>query len=272
MFDHHYELLLTVRCHPIKDLFVCSLQDDIIKLKAGLKGMPALAEVPFFSTNDVITGLAWLLACDARGRPRPGQKAQGEQNKGFVLVEYSKRGMPNGLIPTGYVGNLTESVAAVCTSDGSLQTQPHTGTSLMHSLLVAVCSIRKAILQTLEPNWGLQTLAKGLAHQKAADFHKFVAAVHAVDHDIRLTNWNTFNNQTDFGFGKTTHMSGYFRMAGADLCCVVQRLDGNGVGLRFESTWAGYERVLGSPVLPCLAPTSGVPQALQDVLNLHAAE
>lgn len=242
-----------------------------MRLKAGLKGHPALAEVPFFSTNDVITGLTWLLACDARARSRPGQKAEGEQSKGFVLVEYSKRGIPSGLIPEGYIGNLTESVVAVCTSDGSLTSEPDTASSLMNSLAAAVCSNRKAILQTLEPNWGLQTLAKSLAHQKAADFHRFVAAVHAVDHDLRLTNWNTFNNQLDFGVGKKAHMSGYFRMAGANLCCVVQRLDGNGVGLRFESTWEGYERVLASPVLPCLAPTSGAPQQLQDALKSHAA-
>lgn len=248
------------------------LQDDLARVKAGLVGHPALSSVPFFSTNDVTTALAWLLACDARGRPRPGQRAAGEQNKGFVLVEYSKRGLPPGVVPAGFIGNMTESVIMTCASDGSMTHDPDAASSLMNSLATAVCSVRKGIMATLQPNWGLQTLAKGVNTQTADAFQKFIDAVHAIDHDIRLTNWNTFNNQIDFGTGKKAHMSGYFRMAGANLCCVVQRLDGNGVGVRFESTWAGYERVLVSPILRSLAPSSGVPQQLQDALQARVAK
>ena len=97
-----------------------------------------------------------------------------------------------------------------------------------------------------------------------------IDSVHAIDHDMRLTNWNTFNNQLDFGSGNRARMTGYFRMAGANLCCVVRRFDGDGIGLRFESTWASYQRVLASPILPCLAPSSGVPNSLQDALQAHA--
>lgn len=247
-------------------------QDDLVKLKASLAGHAALADIPFFSTNDIITGLAWLLACDARKRLRPGQKEEGQQSKGFVLVEYSKRGVPAGLLPKGYTGNMTESVMMTCMSDGSMTNDPNSDTNLMHSLAAAICSTRKAILQTMKPNWGLQTLAKGINAQTADNFQKFVDAVHAVDNDIRLTNWNTFNNKLDFGSGSNAHISGYFRMAGANLCCVVERLDGNGVGLRFESTWVGYKRVLGSPILPSLAPSSGVPKELQDALHAHSIQ
>lgn len=245
-------------------------QADLLRLKARLVGHPALAPLPFFSTNDVTTALAWLLACDARDRARPGQKARGEQSKGFVLVEFSKRGLPRGLVPAGYIGNLTESVMLTCTSDGTMKEDPNTANNLMDSLAVTVCSVRTGILKTLEPNWGLQALASGITHQKAESFQKLVEAVHAVDHDVRLTNWNTFNNQFDFGSGKKADMTGHLRMAGGNLCCVVRRLDGNGVGLRFESTWAGYERVLASPILPCLSSSSGVPQQLQDALQAHA--
>ena len=245
------------------------LQEDILKLKAALSDHPALASLPFFSTNDVVTALAWLLACDARERARPGQKARGEQNKGFVLVEYSKRGVPPGLVPEGYIGNLTESVLVTCTSDGSLNDDPDTAENLMKSLAAAVRSVRTSILGTLRPNWGLNALASGIKAQKAEAFQKFVEVVHAIDHDMRLTNWNTFNNQVDFGSGQKAHMTGYFRMAGANLCCVVQRLDGDGVSLRFETTWAGYQRVLASPILPCLASCSTVPQQLQDALRAH---
>ena len=249
---------------------VLLLQADLLRLKARLVGHPALAPLPFFSTNDVTTALAWLLACDARDRARPGQKARGEQSKGFVLVEFSKRGLPRGLVPAGYIGNLTESVMLTCTSDGTMKEDPNTANNLMDSLAVTVCSVRTGILKTLEPNWGLQALASGITHQKAESFQKLVEAVHAVDHDVRLTNWNTFNNQFDFGSGKKADMTGHLRMAGGNLCCVVRRLDGNGVGLRFESTWAGYERVLASPILPCLSSSSGVPQQLQDALQAHA--
>ena len=233
-------------------------------------GHPALASVPFFSTNDVTAALAWLLACDARDRTRPGQNATGKQNKGFVLVEYSKRGLPVGLIPEGYVGNLTDSVLLTCTSNGSMTCDPDAGSNLMNSLAAAVCTVRAGILNTLEPNWGLQTLAKSIKTQKAESFQQMIDTVHAIDHDVRVTNWNTFNNQLDFGSGNRAQMTGYFRMAGGNLCCVVRRFDGDGVGLRFESTWADYQRVLASPILPCLAPNSGVPHSLQDALQAHA--
>jgi hypothetical protein len=163
------------------------LQADLLGLKARLNDHPALASVPFFSTNDVTTALAWLLACDARDRARPGQKAKGEQSKGFVLVEFSKRGLPVGLIPAGYIGNLTESVVLTCTSDGNMTGDPNAANNLIHSLAVAVCSIRTGILQTLEPNWGLQTLARGIAHQTAESFQKFVDAVHRLDPDVRVS-------------------------------------------------------------------------------------
>ena len=257
---------LAIKLHSI----TCLLQADLSRLKARLVGHSALASIPFFSTNDVITALAWLLACDARDRVRPGQKAKGEQSKGYVLVEYSKRELPLGLIPTGYIGNLTDSVLLTCTSDGTMTSDPDAASNLMTSLAAAICSVRTGILQTLKPHWGLQTLAGGITHQKAESFQKMVDAVHAIDHDLRLTNWNTFNNQLDFGSGRKAHMTGYFRMAGANLGCVVQRVDGNGVNLRLESTWPGYQRVLASPVLPCLAPSSGVPQELQDALQAQA--
>ena len=245
-------------------------QADLLGLKARLKDHPSLASVPFFSTNDVTTALAWLVACDARDRARPGQRGKGEQSKGFVLVEFSKRGLPVGVIPAGYIGNLTESVMLTCTSDGNMTGDPSVANNLIDSLAAAVCSVRTGILQTLEPNWGLHTLARGMTHQTAASFQRFVDTVHRLDPDVRVSNWNTFNNQIDFGSGRKASMTGHFRMAGANLCCVVRRLDGNGVGLRFESTWAGYQRVLASPVLPCLAPSSGVPQQLQDALQAQA--
>ena len=248
------------------------LQSDLMKLKARLTDHPALASLPFFSTNDVSSALAWLLACDARDRARPGQKAKGAQSQSFILVEYSKRGLPQGLIPEGFIGNLTESVLVTCTSDGSMTHDPDAARNLIDALAAAVHSVRSGVLQTMDPKWGLKTLASGIKPQKAEAFQKFVDAVHAVDHDIRLTNWNTFNNQLDFGSGQKARMTGHFRMAGANLCCVVRRLDGDGVGLRFESTWAGYQRVLTSPILPCLASGSGVPQQLQDALQAHAID
>lgn len=235
-------------------------------------GHPALTSVPFFSTNDITTALAWLLACDARDRTRPGQKTRGEQNNGYVLVEYSKRGLPVKLIPQGYIGNLTESVLLTCTSDGSMTHDPDAASNLLNSLAAAVCSVRTGILNTLRPNWGLQTLAKGIKTQKAESFQQMIDAVHTIDHDVRLTNWNTFNNQVDFGSGRKAQMTGYFRMAGANLCCVVRRFDGDGVGLRFDSTWGSYKKVLVSPILPCLAPGSGVPHSLQDALQAHATK
>lgn len=81
---------------------------------------------------------------------------------------------------------------------------------------------------------------------------------------------NTFENKLDFGTGGKAHITGFLRMPGINICCIVRRFDGNGVGLRMEASMQGYENVLASPVLPALAPTSGVPAALQAAIRAYA--
>lgn len=47
-----------------------SAQEDLRALKLALQSHPATAHLPFFSTNDVIIGLAWMLQTDALGVDR----------------------------------------------------------------------------------------------------------------------------------------------------------------------------------------------------------
>ena len=250
-------------CTTILTRFVYHLQADIAALKAELTGHPALAALPFFSTNDVISALAWLLACDMRSRARPGQKAAGHRSTAMMMVEMTQRGLPAGLIPQGYSGNLTAAVAATAVSDGSNCSLPDERQHLLSSLASAVRACRTVLLAISQPGWALETLVAEAALCRAGGFAALVAKVAAADMDTRMTNWATFDNQLDFGTGGKAHITGYERMGGMNICCVVKNIDGSGVGIRMESSLEGLDRALASPLLPALAPKASISQALQ---------
>ena len=242
-------------------------QADIATLKAELQGHAALAALPYFSTNDVISALAWLLACDMRNGARPGQKAAGQRSMAMTMVEMTQRGLPPGLIPQGYIGNLTAGLMAIAASDGSPCPAPDERQHLLGSLACAVCAFRTALLATSQPGWALHVLVADAALCSVGGFAGLVAKGAAADIDTRLTNWATFDNQLDFGTGGKAHVTGYERMAGMNLCCVVKNMDGSGLGIRMESSREGFERVLASPVLSALAPNASISQALQERLR-----
>lgn len=52
------------------------VQADVKVLKAAMQSQGA---IPFFSTNDIVLAIAWMLFCDARGLQRPGQGPSGSR-------------------------------------------------------------------------------------------------------------------------------------------------------------------------------------------------
>ena len=176
-------------------------QADLAALKARLARDARVAQLPLFSTNDVVAALAWLLSCDSRSRPRPGQKPCGCVNRILLMVDLSNRGLPPGLVPSGYVGNLTEAVQPTCTSDGTCMASPNSPDSMMYSLAGAVVAVRSAILAASQPGWALQALAVTCGRQTAQGFGEYVDAARQGDIDTRITNWNTLDNRVDFGTG-----------------------------------------------------------------------
>ena len=53
---------------------VCSssliLQADLKSLKSELQSHAAVCHLPYFSTNDIVASLAWMLCADAEGHDR----------------------------------------------------------------------------------------------------------------------------------------------------------------------------------------------------------
>lgn len=97
------------------DALLPLVQATLNALKARILAHAAAEGIPFVSSNDIITALAWLVFNDAHGLQHPGQ---GRGRLGMIASDLARNGLPSALLSPGFFGNLV--VVRTQADDGML--------------------------------------------------------------------------------------------------------------------------------------------------------
>ena len=164
------------------------------------------------------------------------------------------------LAPKGFLGNLVNPAGVYVQSDGSNQEDTDEFTSLQSALALTIAAIRSTIIKEREPTKLAQTLGghfEGML--PAAVYAAVLEAIGGAGLDALITNWNQAGHESmDFGEGPAKSLNGHFGVQRGKLVGIVA-LSEDTVGVRLPvNSGEGLARLRASPVLPVLAPASGL--------------
>lgn len=187
--------------------------------------------------------------------------------RGAAIVVDASNPWP-ALAPEGFLGNLVLQAPVSVQSDGSSEDSPDAATSLQSALARTIAAIRGTINYVREP----ANLANAMSMRfegmlDSANHSAFLEGIKAAGFDALFTNWNQAGHETmDFGEGPATSLIGHFGVQRAKMVGIAAlNKDAVGVRMPLESVEA-WLRLRSSPVLPALAPVSGL---LEEFIESH---
>lgn len=163
------------------------------------------------------------------------------------------------LSPPGSLFNVMLFPSSTVVSDGSAEADPDTKASLQSALAQTIKAIRTTIIKTREPanlREAMSTMYESILSSEG--YLGLLKALGSGGMDCGLSNWNQSGHEDmDYGNGPPTMFLGHSGELKTHTIGIMALDKAYGVHVLVRSK-EGLQRLKGSPVLPALAPSSGL--------------